>query len=1007
MSYLLQGSGAILGPCFSSLVGRELARVAPCVCIRCSKLISLNAERLQQLNTRQFSSLSPAAASPSNLHIHNNFKVFDSPFSSQTCLQSPSTPSLPRSLGELRTKFPDHKFREQYLTRFTGPLPVLGSTSGPVSVHLNFTCAPDVNYTGIQYRFLHTSPRSNEKASSKLEETVIRLKERQAETLAEISKVEDLEKKIKNVIEKDEQLSQAVTVSVEQKKQLTTAKKSIWQRFVEEVKHYYSGFKLLFLDVKVSSKIIYKVLHGKTLSRRENRQLVRTVSDLFRLVPFSVFIIVPFMELLLPVALKLFPGMLPSTFTSQDEREVKMRRALKAKLEYAKFLQKTLDEMGPTSKGYKSESARGFVTFYNEVKTEGTAVTNSDILKFSKLFEDEITLDNMTRAQLVALCRLLELTPIGTNAFLRFQLEMQLRKLKADDRLISREGIDALSVAELQTACKERGMRAFGLTKEKLSVQLKQWIELSTNEKVPPSLLLLSRTLYLPESIDSTKQIAAAVGALPESAATGAKAKLGEREGKIENVTRLEVIKAEQAKIEEEAAEQKRLETQRSLKEAEEREKQTRIAQEALERAIEEEARGVPPPPASPTADSIVTEGVSILRKATVSADGAMKQTEEPALLTSDDLHIGHVIQEVKAQPKVPLSPIQQELSSEDLKALKNAIDNISKEKGSTFINEHDVLHELKQELTDYQEDLGELKAQAQLSGRKDLTQSKGAARLFTRVNKMLNNINTVVDSLETKEKDLTVQIDKLGEVGASTGDQEGHLVTVQELIQAVRGLQDVSDSSRLERIGEVVARMDDDSDGIVKVEHVNKVIELLGQDNVNMSTKQVKQIIELIGKEEMLEVEGRIEKLLGRMPSLQQTTDKIQLIKQAEELKDTATDLTETVPEPHIQQLFTPDRTEEEAAATEGENKELVLKREQGSDQQEEETRLSKEFLLTRELKNTKEATQEESETVSVDNSVKDVTDAVEKTESQQKQTEHSREEKDEKIVQKNGSKH
>ena len=48
-----------------------------------------------------------------------------------------------------------------------------------------------------------------------------------------------------------------------------------------------------------------------------SRQLVRTVSDLFRLVPFSVFIIVPFMELLLPVALKLFPGMLPSTFTSQ------------------------------------------------------------------------------------------------------------------------------------------------------------------------------------------------------------------------------------------------------------------------------------------------------------------------------------------------------------------------------------------------------------------------------------------------------------------------------------------------------------------------------------------------------------------------------------------------------------------------------------------------------------------------------------------------------------------
>ena len=43
-------------------------------------------------------------------------------------------------------------------------------------------------------------------------------------------------------------------------------------------------------------------------------QLKRTTQDLLRLVPFSVFIIVPFMELLLPVALKLFPNMLPSTF---------------------------------------------------------------------------------------------------------------------------------------------------------------------------------------------------------------------------------------------------------------------------------------------------------------------------------------------------------------------------------------------------------------------------------------------------------------------------------------------------------------------------------------------------------------------------------------------------------------------------------------------------------------------------------------------------------------------
>lgn len=37
-----------------------------------------------------------------------------------------------------------------------------------------------------------------------------------------------------------------------------------------------------------------------------------------RLVPFAVFVLVPFMELLLPVALKLFPNMLPSTYESKS-----------------------------------------------------------------------------------------------------------------------------------------------------------------------------------------------------------------------------------------------------------------------------------------------------------------------------------------------------------------------------------------------------------------------------------------------------------------------------------------------------------------------------------------------------------------------------------------------------------------------------------------------------------------------------------------------------------------
>ena len=53
----------------------------------------------------------------------------------------------------------------------------------------------------------------------------------------------------------------------------------------------------------------------------------------------AVFVLVPFMELLLPVALKIFPSMLPSTFEDKLKKEEDMKRRLTAKLEVASFLQ--------------------------------------------------------------------------------------------------------------------------------------------------------------------------------------------------------------------------------------------------------------------------------------------------------------------------------------------------------------------------------------------------------------------------------------------------------------------------------------------------------------------------------------------------------------------------------------------------------------------------------------------------------------------------------------------
>ncbi|KAG6932189.1 leucine zipper and EF-hand containing transmembrane protein 2 [Chelydra serpentina] len=274
-------------------------------------------------------------------------------------------------------------------------------------------------------------------------------------------------------------------------------KKSLRQKIVDELKHYYNGFHLLWIDTKVAARMVWRLLHGQILTRRERRRLLRTCADLFRLVPFLVFIIVPFMEFLLPVFLKLFPEMLPSTFETESKKEERQKKKLSATLELAKFLQETITEMARRNKADTGEATKQFSSYVQKVRHAGHQPSTQEIVRFSKLFEDELTLEHLERPQLVALCKLLELQPIGTNNLLRFQLLMQLRSIKADDEMIAKEGVDGLSVSELQSASRARGMRSLGLTEEQLKEQLSQWLDLHLKENVPPSLLLLSRALYL------------------------------------------------------------------------------------------------------------------------------------------------------------------------------------------------------------------------------------------------------------------------------------------------------------------------------------------------------------------------------------------------------------------------------------------------------------------------------------------------------------------------------
>ena len=107
----------------------------------------------------------------------------------------------------------------------------------------------------------------------------------------------------------------------------------------KEAHHYYMGSKLLIADLRTAKAMLGRTLQGSSLTRRERKQLLRTVTDVFRLVPMSVFVLIPFMEFALPFALKLFPNMLPSTFQDSLKAEEAMKRELKSRIAMAEFFQ--------------------------------------------------------------------------------------------------------------------------------------------------------------------------------------------------------------------------------------------------------------------------------------------------------------------------------------------------------------------------------------------------------------------------------------------------------------------------------------------------------------------------------------------------------------------------------------------------------------------------------------------------------------------------------------------
>lgn len=122
------------------------------------------------------------------------------------------------------------------------------------------------NLSYVQSRSFYITPTwHGQESSSKVEDTVRNIKE---------------QKEIKNKAQ--ESIVQSSSKSVEKVEKLT-----VWQKVKGEIIHYYHGFRLLGLDMKISAKLIWRILKGKELSRREHRlvsyKLCIIINDSYKL----------------------------------------------------------------------------------------------------------------------------------------------------------------------------------------------------------------------------------------------------------------------------------------------------------------------------------------------------------------------------------------------------------------------------------------------------------------------------------------------------------------------------------------------------------------------------------------------------------------------------------------------------------------------------------------------------------------------------------------------------
>ena len=290
----------------------------------------------------------------------------------------------------------------------------------------------------------------------------------------------------------------------------------------DELTKVWRGFRMLKADAMFYLKLQKRRIDLKydKESYSENIKAKQVRADFVKFIPFSIFIIVPGAELLLPAWLVVFPNSIPSQFLGEDARYKQFkqmsdrRNAAADKLVY--ILPKYLYSL---EKDESVDAADKEQTRQLKHMLRAQNVFPTDLLQFRQLFKKYAQFKYFNPTTLLHIAHFMSLNPVTglntinnilrmfkvkipidapvvryfTKLILTRELNLYFSKLRKEDEIMSFEHVEKFSDEELDKICFRRGIEIQNKTYDQKMKDLKLWLSISNLRNVPHSLLLYSR----------------------------------------------------------------------------------------------------------------------------------------------------------------------------------------------------------------------------------------------------------------------------------------------------------------------------------------------------------------------------------------------------------------------------------------------------------------------------------------------------------------------------------